>query len=104
MRSSFVIMLLIGLGLMGIFWYQTWVSEDAKAKANAPITGCAQTPNCPEKLDRCLTAYGQTPGVCSAPCAADSQCPEGWCCPPKLEGMAEQLCLPRQACLRLKRP
>lgn len=104
MRRSFVIMLVIGLGLMGLFWYQTWVSEDAKIKAMAPITGCATTPNCPEKLDRCLTAYGQHKGVCSSPCAADSQCPEDWCCPPQLEGMKERLCLPRQACLRLKRP
>ncbi len=102
MRPSFVIMLAVGLGLMGIFWWKTWQVEEEKVAAEALITGCAATPNCPADLPECLTGFGEAIGICSVTCAADSQCPESWCCPLAEEGMTARLCAPRQVCLKLR--
>lgn len=101
MRPSFVIMLVVGLGLMGLFWWKSWQVEDRRAAEAALITGCAATPNCPADLPVCLTGHGHGPGVCSTPCKAHEQCPESWCCPLVDEGMSERLCAPRSTCLRL---
>lgn len=102
MRPSFVIMLVIGLGLMGLFWWKSWQVEDAKVAAEALVVGCANgSVACPEHLPTCLTGFGATDGICSDECAADSQCPENWCCPLPEEGMTQRLCAPRQLCLRM---
>lgn len=104
MRPSFVIMMVVGLVLMGLFWWKAWEVEDEKVAAEALILGCATgKASCPEHLPECMSAHGAKDGICSDVCAADSQCPENWCCPLPEEGMTQRLCVPRQICVRLPR-
>ena len=103
MRPSFVIMMVIGLILMGIFWWFAWEAEEEKVAAEALVKGCASNPaECPADLPECITAYGLASGVCSTKCSADNQCPEGWCCPQKLATMPDRLCVPKQQCKKLQ--
>lgn len=104
MRPSFVIMLAVGLGLMFLFWWKSWQVEGDKVAAEALIVGCATgKASCPADLPVCLTAFDARDGICSAVCAADSQCPGNWCCPLPEAGMTQRLCAPRQICSRLDR-
>lgn len=102
MTPRFLIMLTIGLGLMGLFWWQTWEAEEERVAKEAPVKGCAEGVSCPEHLPECLTAFEHTAGVCSAKCQVRNQCPANWCCPPPPEGSeAPRLCAPPLACAKL---
>jgi hypothetical protein len=101
MSSRFVTMLVIGLGLMGFFWWGTWQSESEKTARIATVVGCAKTPNCPPHLPVCHTGHKHLVGVCSAPCEATNQCPENWCCAPAEDPKGQSMCVPRLTCGRL---
>ena len=101
MSTRFVVMLAIGLGLMGLFWWKTWESEDKKAADAAAITGCAETPNCPAHLPLCHTGHALPDGVCSSKCQLSNQCPYNWCCAPPETPGGDSMCVPRLTCGRL---
>ena len=94
-------MLVVGLGLMGFVWWQTWQAESEKTARIAPVVGCATTPNCPSHLPMCHTGHQHAVGVCSSPCQRTNQCPESWCCAPPEEPAGQAMCVPRLTCGRL---
>ncbi len=98
MRPSFVIMLAIGLGLMGLFWWKAWDVENEKVEKAAATLGCAKGVACPEAMPACLTGYDLPGGVCSVGCKADNQCPDFWCCVPSGDAGPGRLCAPPEVC------
>ncbi len=98
MNSRFAIMMALGLGVLGLFWWKAVQVEDTRAAEIAAITGCAQAPNCPAEHPVCLTGFNLTEGVCSSPCTMRNQCPDEWCCPAPTDEAQPRLCAPPGTC------
>lgn len=102
MRGRVWLMLVIGLAAMGVFWWFTWESEQAKLAADAATTGCAdavpagERVTCPATHPICWHGARTPKGVCVAQCTFVSSCPPNWCCVPQDDGTRE--CRPSIAC------
>ena len=100
MNRRFLIMLLIGLGLMIALWIKQSSFDRELAERAVAVTGCQTDPSvCAEHQRICQDAPSVDNGVCTYECSTPKDCPDTWCCRKAPSGdTTRSVCLPAVAC------
>ena len=99
MSRRFLIMLLVGVGLMVLMWIKQVEHEKQQMDVDLPTRGCAQKTQCPQNAPFCVVASSIPDGICANTCRRNNECPENWCCgeAPNARGQLDR-CLPPELC------